>query len=159
MVPRLGRIAVAIAGSRTALRLAFFAGVTASVASCALTDSLPSLVTCDGVRALRVGMSKDEIRANVGPPRRRNPATECGMRVRAGECWSYESMEGIMGGIRFKMDIDDDRGLVQALMYERYSLSERPTTLFELREGVRLEGEGFSSRMSCRAAGPAHPGQ
>lgn len=153
--PRLGRCAVAIAGGRTALRLLVFLGVTAGLAACTLTDHLSPSVTCDGVRALRIGMSKDEIRANVGPPRRRTPAAECGMDVRSGECWSYESMDGIAGGVRFQIDIDDNRGLAGALMYEKYVLAERATTLFELREGVRVESEDFASRMSCREAGTA----
>lgn len=142
------------AGVREPARLATALLLCAAVLGCAFSRSLPPSMTCEDIRALEIGMTAERVRGLLGPPRALSPFTECGDGVRQhGQCWSYESAEDGIGGIRFRLEIDRDEGLRRAIVYYKYLLSERATTLFELTAAGRVDTPELSSYVPCRSGG------
>lgn len=110
------------------------------------TSSLPTAVTCDGIRALQLGMTTDEVERQIGPSRTWAPGPDVN-RPETVEVWGYHS-ESAFGGIRMNVRFDKGR-LFDVDAYAKYLWNQRDTPLFRLVGTRREEDLEFGRYFSC----------
>jgi hypothetical protein len=115
------------------------------------TNTLPGSVTCENVRSLQLGMSREEVEAAIGSPQQYAPAPADLRKIGpGGEIWSYETRSGV-GGVAFELDFDATK-LVRVHMHERYLWeSDSSRTVYEISAAGRREEPDFAEIMNCSA--------
>ena len=107
----------------------------------------PSGITCDKLRALKIGMTPDEVNAVLGPPPNgRYPLISPGPSP---ILWNYSNDSPIDGGVRLFVEFQDDR-VTEVYSYVRTFYRDgrdngiRPYA-FRLGPGGAVEGDEFKS--------------
>lgn len=114
-------------------------------------------VTCDGIRALKIGMSKQAVARLLGTPSKILPGPLCGRMLPDGECWSYSEEGFFPAGVVFKVEFDS-AALDYAHVYARPVFRERKPTLFLLTSGAKpIEGSDFASLFKCEGSRFGNP--
>ncbi len=116
------------------------------------SGDFPGVHTCRGIRALKHGMSVEEVISQLGPPRYRAFAPECGrsfQNTEVAECWTYGS-ENLFNG-NFTVEVSFDRqGLETARGHHDYFWSGDATDLFHLDQSGIIEKPLFEKHFKCQ---------
>jgi len=128
--------------------LLFSALVTVSCAgSC--VSGVPRNVTCDDVRALRVGMNQSNVRALLGTPREQIPGRDI-HKADAVEVWTYDHTASTptIGIMRFDVEYESGR-LSRVVSYYSYPWDKQERSVFRLTANETQEGADFSAIFGC----------
>ena len=137
---------VVVVTLRTVQRALTVCCIAASVTACE-AERAPAGITCDKLRALRIGMSIDEVRALLGPPY--NEIRQTGNVVFGGPegtDMSWNWME-YSNGVRLYVSFGNGRLLgvdswIRTMWRDFFDNESRPV-LFRLNPDTRREGTDF----------------
>lgn len=111
--------------------------------------SVSPSVTCEGIRGLRIGMSKQDVASLLGTPSKILPGPGCGRMLPNGECWSYNADSFFPAGMVFNIEFDS-AGLSWAHVYERPVWGDKKPTLFSLSSPTEsIETSSFTKYFKC----------
>jgi hypothetical protein len=107
---------------------------------------VPDRITCQNVRALKVGMGPKQVQNIVGPPRsitKRVPREVLPHE----EIWDYET-DGLLGGLSFNVGFDHG-ALSNVSLYSYYQWDQRSKTLYYRTKDSHTESPSIGEYISC----------
>jgi hypothetical protein len=136
--------------------LAVFIATMVSLEYLGFTDRLPPSVTCEGLRALRGGMTEDEVRQLLGGPVKTSRIERlAGPKTQPfGELWDYSKERSPVGGLHLTVHFFDKYLVRVAVFKVTFSQKER-VPLFLLIRGQTMKEEPDFKREVCDSPGTA----
>jgi hypothetical protein len=114
----------------------------------ACVQRVPDRVTCQNLRALKIGMTPKEVQNIVGPPRlitNRAPKEV----LPHDEIWDYET-DGLLGGLSFNVGFDSGT-LSRVVLYSYFQWDQRSRDLYYLTKDFCRESPRIGEYISCTA--------
>lgn len=109
------------------------------------TNTLAPKVTCEGIRALTLGMSPNQVKTILGEPFSVTPSD---LQPGVDMSLNYVANDGILSGLRFRVDFNRG-GVVVVILAKRYLWDSRAVTVYYLGSTGKTDTPQLDSYVPC----------